>query len=80
MMSNEAAQPQIGLSLALADGTIELTPAQARAVSEQFPEITREARRWRAKLGQSGSLIVIDPDLVAAVRAYLAGQVPPTGR
>jgi hypothetical protein len=57
----------VELVLVREDGSeIALTQDQRDHVFACRPELEREARRWRAKTGGEGRLLVIDPGIVDA--------------
>jgi hypothetical protein len=58
----------VRLALALASGrTIDVPDDLIPAILTAEATINREARKWTAKMGPGGRLIVIDPDLVDRV-------------
>jgi hypothetical protein len=61
------ASQDVDIALVREDGSeITLTHAQREQVLARWPELEREARRWRAKMGHEGQLLVIDPGIVEA--------------
>lgn len=52
-----------------------LTSAEGKAVLDQFELVRREARRWQAKTGHTGRLIIIEPKLISEIEAFLDATV-----
>ena len=58
----------VRLALALASGrTIDVPGDLIPAILAAEPIVNREARRWTAKMGSGGRLILIDGEIVARV-------------
>jgi hypothetical protein len=58
----------VRLALALGSGcTVDVPRDLVPAILAAEPDVRREARKWTAKMGASGRLIVIDPELVARI-------------
>lgn len=57
-------------------GERELTAGESSRVIESFEAVRHEATKFRLTTGQAGRLLLIDPDLVATVHAFLNAGKP----
>jgi hypothetical protein len=63
---------EIGVSLAVGTASRRLTAAESRAVIDEFAAVRAEAAKWRLMLGRPGRILLIDKQLCAEIRVFLA--------
>jgi len=67
-MDDEHRPIRVRLAVAVAAGRVLDVPDDlVAAILAAEPTVNREARKWAAKVGPGGRLIVIDPELVAGI-------------
>jgi len=64
--------PDVQIVLVEGDAETTLTQDESEAVADAFDHIRISAGKYRAWTGHGGRLLVIDPEAIAEIRAFLA--------
>jgi hypothetical protein len=66
--------PRIAIVDSGGGAPLDLTPEQAVATVERFPDLRHEWRKWQAKTGGGGRLVIVHPEWVAKLKVEIVDR------